>query len=182
MSDEGVEDLGGTVTDTEQAADFARVAAMVAEAEPAAAGPGAVAENAEPERPAMDAAESMAGLLVALSSVAGFSGMKNTAALWTPENCEQCAQKAVPVLRKYPWGARVLEFFETGAWVEEMALGAFLLTMGFATRKAVKSDLEKPAEAAPAKRESQPAQGAATVTAPAPADLGNLVEVHGRAN
>lgn len=166
------EELAGTVTDTEEAADFARLEAMAgAGVEPV---PGV---EPEPERPAMDAAESMAGLLVSVSSVAGYSGFKNVAGLWTPEACAACAEKAVPVLRKYPWGARVLDFFETGAGVEELALGAFLLPMGAATWQAVKADMAKPEEK-PAEKPARPEAGTVTVTPPQ--DLGGLVEVHGR--
>lgn len=163
------------VTDTEEAADFARVAAMTAGGK---AAPGVEPEQ-EPARQTMDAAESMAGLLVAMSSVAGYSGLKKTAALWTPEICADCAEKAVPVLRKYPWGARVIDFFETGAGVEELALGAFMVPMGFATWQAVKSDMSGGDER-PQDTPRQP-DAPATVTVTAP-DLGGLVEVHGRAN
>lgn len=123
----------------EEAADFARVAAMVGEPVPGAGEPG----QETPEAPAMDAAESIAGLATMAAGVAAFSGLRNVAALWSPETCREFGEKTVPVLRKYPWGARVLAFFETGAGVEEMALGAFLLPMGFATWQAFKADTAK---------------------------------------
>jgi len=170
----GAQDLAGAAT--EEAADFARVAAMVGSED---AQPGATVPEAVQEAPKMDAAESMAGLLVAASSVAAYSGMKNVAALWTPETCATCAERVVPVLRKYPWGARIIDFFETGAGVEEMALGAFLLPMGFATWQAVKADMggEEKAEAGQVLVNPEK-----TATVDAPAGLGGLVEVHGRAN
>lgn len=153
-----------TVSD-EEAADFARVAAMAG---------GEVAQGGEPvpepEAPQVDAAESMAGLLTAVSSVAGFAGMKNVAGLWAPEVCHTCAEKTVPVLRKYPWGQRVLAFFETGAGVEEMALGAFLVPMGLATWKAIDMDMQ-PQDKPEAKAET-----------PGPVNVGTMREVHGHAD
>lgn len=132
----------GQKAGAEEAADFARVAAMVGEP---VSGAGDVVQ-ATPEVPAMDPAESIAGLAAMAAGVAEFAGLQNVAALWSPEACREFGEKTVPVLRKYPWGARVLAFFETGAGVEEMALGAFVLPMGFATWKAFKADTAKPEE------------------------------------
>lgn len=174
----GAQDLAGA--ETEEAADFARLEAM--------AGAGVeVLPGAEPEPepvPSMDAAESMAGLLVAVSSVAGYVGFKNVAGLWTPEACGACAEKSVPVLRKYPWGVRVLDFFETGAGAEELALGAFLLPMGAATWQAVKADMAANGEEGKRKAAGpvKPVDTSGTVTVKAPDDLGGMVEVNGRIN
>ena len=149
----------------EEMADFARVAGLVGEAEPA---PGALVPE---EPPRMDAAESMAGLLSMASSMAAIAGFKNTAAIWTPATCGQAAAVVVPVLRKYPWGGRSLDFFATGAGVEEIALVAFLAPVGFATWGAIQQDSAKPeAEGAPAQPET-----------PRPA-VGEMQEVHGHAN
>lgn len=173
--DVGAQDLAGAAS--EELGDFARVGAMVGAVEPA---PGVPVPEQEPERPKMDAAESMAGLLSAVSGAAGFVGFRNVAGLWTPEVCAEGAAKAVPVLRKYPWGARIIDFFETGSGAEEMALGAFMVPMGFATWQAIKADLAKPEQDKPAKQQKQDAP--ATVTVQPPEDLGGMVEVHGHAN
>lgn len=155
--------------DDEEAADFARVAGQVAAGEPEI---GADWQGeAAPEAPKMDAAESMAGLLVIVSTMGALAGFKNAAALWTPETCSQAGALVVPVLRKYPWGARVLDFFETGAGVEELALGAFLVPMGIATWGAIKAD------SAPAEEKADQGGPESPVQA-----LGTMQEVHGRAN
>lgn len=131
----------------EEAADFARVGAMVAEGEPAAP-----LEQVEQEQPKADAAESMAGLLTMLGAGASMAGFEHTAAVWSPQACGEVAAKAVPVLRKYPWGARILDFFETGAGAEEIALGVCVAPLAVATYKAIKADMspkdETPAEPA----------------------------------
>lgn len=143
----------------DEAKDFARVGAMVDQGEPE---PGALVEP-EPEAPAVDAAESMAGLLTVAGMMAGETGFKRTAAVWNPETCQTIAAKAVPVLRKYPWGGRVLDFFETGAGVEEIALGVVLIPAVLATYRAVSDDMADDAKPvtenkpAPVRREVMPA-------------------------
>lgn len=157
----------------EEAADFARVGAMVE----GAAAPAAEAQEPAPPAP-MDAAESMAGFL----SIAGLgfdkiAGWKHTGAALT-ENAEAIAGASVKVLRKYPWGARILAFFESGTGAEEAALVLCLLPLA----GAVKADLEAGGEAQ--QDEPPPARlpAAETKTENAPADLGALVEVHGHAD
>lgn len=137
------------IEDADEVKDFARVGAMVDQGEPE---PGALVDPV-PEAPAVDAAESMAGLLTVAGMLAGETGFKRTAAIWNPETCKNIAAKAVPVLRKYPWGVRVLDFFETGAGVEEIALGVVLIPAVLATYRAVSDDM---AEAAEPKQENKP--------------------------
>ena len=157
--------------DDEEAGDFARVAAMVEAGEPE---PGAVAtENAAHEPEPVDATESMAGFLTLAGAMCGQVGFKRTAAVWNPETCQQAAALSVPVMRKYPWGQRVLAFFETGAGAEEIALGVFVAPLALATYAAVKADMqpdEEPKEATP----NAPKQPTA--------NAGEMREVHGHAN
>lgn len=166
MTDTENEEQAGAVT-LEEAADFARVGAMVGDT------PGTVTEP-EPEAPRMDATESMAGFLSLVGAGAGLVGWKHTGAA-LGESAQKIAAAAVPVLRKYPWGARVLDFFERGSGAEEvLLLGALIPLAG-----AVRQDMASP-EPERAKPASLPAEKTNTVDAPA--DLGQLVEVHGHAN
>lgn len=147
------------VEDADEAKDFARVGAMVDQGEPE---PGALVEQ-EQEAPSVDAAESMAGLLTAVGMVAGETGFKRTAAVWNPETCKSIADMTVPVLKKYPWGARVLDFFETGAGLAEFGLGLVLIPAVLATYRAVSDDMAEEAapvtenKPAPVRREAMPA-------------------------
>lgn len=157
-----------TATD-EESADFARVAAMAG----GEAVPGAPVPEAEPEAPRMDAVESLTGFLSMVSAGAAIAGFSRTASVWTPEACGRVAGATVPVLRKYPWGARVLDFLETGSGAEEVALVMAAAPLVVATVGAVKADMS-PQESAPA-----PVKIAPGATLPA---VGDMVEVHGRAD
>jgi hypothetical protein len=141
--------------------------------------PGAPVPEAVQEAPKMDAAESLTGLLSMMSGAASVAGYKRASAVWTPEACGAVAGAAVPVLRKYPWGARILDFLETGSGAEEVALVMVAGPLVLATVGAVKADMggEEKAEAG-----QVPVKPEKTATVDAPADLGGLVEVHGRAN
>lgn len=172
----GEQGLAGAAS--EEAADFARVQAMAAAVEPVPVA-GAVVES-EPEAERMDAVESLTGLLSMVNAGASIAGFSRTAAVWTPEACGRVAGATVPVLRKYPWGARILDFLETGTGAEEVALVLACAPLVKATVGAVKADMAG-GEPAPASAPAAAAPGA-TVTVSAPADLGELVEVHGRAN
>lgn len=88
--------------------------------------------------------ESLGGLLKVASIGLHFAGLKNTAAVWTESTCDAVAAAAVPVMRKYAWGQRALEFLMTGGGVEEMALAAVIAPLAFATAQAVKADTAKP--------------------------------------
>lgn len=162
----------------EEAADFARVAAMAqgVEAAPAYA-PG---QDAEPDRPAMDAGESLAGLLSVVGVGADMVGFNAVAAVWAPESCEKLAGAVIPVLRKYPWGARILDFLESGTGAEEAMLMVAVAGMGKATFDAYQQDTAK------GSRDSAPAAvkvaGPVETETAGPVDLGGLVEVHGHAN
>lgn len=125
---------------SEQEQEAAALAAMVADAGEPVTVTGEPVPEQEPEAPRMDAVESLGGLLAMASGVFEFAGLKNVAAVWNPQTCRQCAERTVPVLRKYPWGARVLDFLETGAGAEELALAMFLVPVGIATGKAWQAD------------------------------------------
>ena len=100
--------------------------------------------------PLADPRESLAGLLSVLGIAAGYAGFPKTAAIWTPDTCRGLADKAVPVLVKYAWGQRLMNFLATGAGVEEMALIAFAAPLVLATVGAVKDDLKPEDKPAPA--------------------------------
>jgi hypothetical protein len=141
--DQKAEEVGA---DTREA-DRAVLAAMAAEEAPPMAANAAVAEPEGPPR--MDAVESLKGLLSMLPVAAEFAGARHTAAVWNPESCDRLAQVTVPVLRKYPWGAPVLAFLETGTGAEEVALAMTAIPMAIATWQALKADsmaARKPAE------------------------------------
>lgn len=168
MTDMENEDQGAPLN-AEEAADFARVGAMVGEAP----GVNGAVTVTEPEPPRMDAAESMAGFLGIVAHGAGLVGWKHTGAA-LGGSAENIAAAAVPVLRKYPWGARILDFFERGSGAEEILLLAALMPLA----GAVRADMAGPEQeqTAPALPEEK------TQTVSAPADLSGLVEVHGHAN
>lgn len=141
----------------EEAADFARLEMMAADGESLA-----LAGITEPEPPKVDAAESLGALLGLVSAGASVAGFERTAALWSAEKCNELAAVAVPVFRKYPWGMRIIDFMETGAGVEELALGAFVVPMVLATVKTVKADTakaEKPEKQADQVQQAMPRVG-----------------------
>lgn len=136
----------------EEAAAFARVELMAGDD---VAGGEAVAVAPEPEP--VNAAESMAAFMMLAGGLAGQVGYKRTAAVWNPETCRGVADRTVPVLRKYPWGASVLAFFEKGVGAEELALFVFLAPVGVATFAAIKADMEpEPEKTAAAKETGAP--------------------------
>lgn len=104
-------------------------------------------DDAPTAPPPIDPVESLAGFLAVVAIAADYGGLKKTAAIWTPEACRGLADKLVPVLMKYTWGQRVLDFLATGAGVEEMALMAYAMPMILVTVQAVREDL-KPARPA----------------------------------
>lgn len=120
----------------------AEAAALDASTAMPAAAAAAAAPDAMP--PAIEPAESLAGLLTVAGMAASVGGMHRTAAVWSPDACRALADKAVPVMRKYAWGLKVLEFLETGAGVEEIALFAVAAPLVMATAGAVRADLAPP--------------------------------------
>lgn len=105
----------------------------------------------EPEKVEVISAEnSLLGLLFVGHNALKLAGMQNTAKVWDEGACTAFSAAVVPVLRKYPWGGKVLAFLETGAGVEEMALFAVAMPLTMATVNAVRMDMKKP-DQAPAK-------------------------------
>lgn len=127
-----VEEVGEEMSQ-EQAADFARLQGMANEGEQAQA------EQAEAFA-GVDAVEAVAGFLTVGGLAFGWVGYRRVAELWNPETCRGVAEKAVPVLEKYPWGIRALEFLQTGAGVEEIALAMYCAPLALATMRAASLD------------------------------------------
>lgn len=149
----------------EQAADLARLEQLAAGDEP---GQGAAPE---PEPAPVDPVESLAALLSMGGMAAGFVGYRRVAELWNGETCAGVAARAVPVMRKYPWGIRALDFLTTGAGVEEMALAVYLAPLALATMQAARADsaeLRRPAK----KAEPEPIEAERVEPAPAQAEPG----------
>lgn len=105
--------------------------------------PGA-SETLAAEMPQTTAEESFKGLLLVCSMALNIGGMKQTAAVWDESACTMLAYSACPVLRKYAWGQKFIQFLETGSGVEEMALFATATPLVLTTAKAVQADLKKP--------------------------------------
>lgn len=72
------------------------------------------------------AVDSLGGLLLIVPMASSVFGLNHVAAVWTNERCQNLAGALVPVLRKYPFGQKILNFVETGAGVEELALMTML--------------------------------------------------------
>lgn len=156
----GALDDGAPGMSSEQEQDAAALAAMVADAGSPVTITGEPVPEPEPGPQKMDAVESLAGLLGLAAPVLEFAGLKNTAAVWNADTCRTGAERIVPVLKKYPWGARVLDFLETGAGVEEVALALFALPVALATGRAWRADADAIA-AARARPVKEPEPGGA---------------------
>lgn len=124
----------------------AEAAAIDAEATPTPTPTGEAGMPAGPEdapaSQAVDPVESLAGFLTVAGIAAGYAGFPKTAAIWKQETCRGLAEKTVPVMVKYPWGVRLLDFLQTGAGVEELALLAYAAPLLLATRAAVVEDMK----------------------------------------
>jgi hypothetical protein len=129
----------------EQQADLMRLESMAYE-EP---GPIPEAEQ-EPER-IFNPVDALAGFLTIGGTVAGWVGYRRVSGVWAEETCRGVAEKAVPVLQKSAWGSRLLEFLDTGAGVEEIALAMYLAPVVLATVAAAKADTAERVE--PKKRD-----------------------------
>jgi len=138
-------DTTGTVKDdeisSEQAQDLAYLAAAAAD-EPALPGQ-------EPEQdtvPAVTPAESLAGAIQIAGMVAGVAGFPSVAEVWNQNAARGFSEKAVPVLSKYAWGGRILDFLGNGAGVEELALLMYAGPLVLATAAAARKDAAAKAE------------------------------------
>jgi hypothetical protein len=124
----------------EQAADLARLQGLAADG-----APGPETETG-PDIPPVDPVESLAGFFTIGAAVFSAVGYENAAAVWRPEVCRGLAEKTVPVLVKYPWGQRAIEFLTTGAGVEEIALAMYAAPVVLATWHGAKKDMKPKAK------------------------------------
>lgn len=103
-------------------------------------------QEPQPEQININPVESLKGLLQVGAMLLAAVGLKNTSAVWSDQNCEAVASATIPVMQKYAWGQKAIEFLTTGAGVQEMALFAVLMPMSMATVQAYKLDTAKPVE------------------------------------
>lgn len=105
-----------------------------------------------------DAAQSLEGLLSLLPIGLDAVGYKKTAAVWSEQARKNISITAIPVLRKYGWGLRFIEFLEGGTGVHEAALFFAVYPVAVATMKAVEMDANdlKPKQAETTKASDLP--------------------------
>jgi hypothetical protein len=129
----------------EAAADWERLEARAQEGQQAE---GAAPVEAEQEpAPSMTPEQSLAGLMQLAAMIVEISGFKRVAGVWTETVCTQFAEKAVPVLKKYTWGRKLLAFLDDGAGVEEIAFLLYLAQLVVMTIGAAKADIKAMREA-----------------------------------
>ena len=87
-----------------------------------------------------NAEENLYGLLSMVPIGLNFGGYANTAKVWGSDACRGLASACIPVFQKYSWGQKIINFLETGAGVEEMALAAAAFPLTMATIGAVNQD------------------------------------------
>lgn len=104
--------------------------------------------------PQVDPVQSLAGLLSLVGVAADMAKLDRTAAIWSPETCNGMASRAVPVLVKYPWGQKFLDFLNTGAGVEAIALAMYAVPVLLATRAALAEDMKPAAKPEPDARDT----------------------------
>ncbi|HEY1022552.1 MAG TPA: hypothetical protein VGE06_09600 [Flavisolibacter sp.] len=89
-----------------------------------------------------DPAESLAGLLGMVGFLVGASGLKNLGAVWSDtERNNAIAGATVPVLRKYAFGQRVLDFLSGQTPVEELTLVMALAPVVMSSVGAYRADV-----------------------------------------
>ena len=96
------------------------------------------------ETPKITDSESLSGLFQILGAVLIFMQLKNTAAVLDKNNCDNLAAATVPVLNKYPWGLKVINFLRTGAGIEEGFLLMTAAPIAMAMMKAYAIDTKPP--------------------------------------
>lgn len=74
------------------------------------------------DTPQMSDEELIADFLGLVPVSAEMAGMQKTAAIWNDRTRRQVADRAVKVMRKYAWGAAMLERMRNGGYVDEIAL------------------------------------------------------------
>lgn len=87
-----------------------------------------------------DEYQSLEGLLGIVPVVLGALGYSKTAAIYTEKARHDLSQALIPVLRKYPWGLKFIDFLQTGSGIEEAALFFVVYPLAIETHKAVQLD------------------------------------------
>lgn len=98
------------------------------------------AQTNEAQTVSANAEENLYGLLSMVPIGLNFGGYTNTAKVWGSDACRGLASACIPVFKKYSWGQKIINFLETGAGVEEMALAAAAFPLAMATMGAVNQD------------------------------------------
>jgi hypothetical protein len=96
--------------------------------------------ESEPEKPRADAVQSLQGMLSIVPIAFNHLEYKRAAAVWSDDKCASLSGALVPVFRKYPWGLKIVDFLETGAGVEEVALCMVAWPVAQSTYLAIKAD------------------------------------------
>lgn len=102
-------------------------------------------QQSENQQAGESAETGLYGLLSIVPLGLGLAGLKNTAAVWSDDVIRQISAAAVPVLRKYTFGQKIITFLETGGGTEEFILLMSLAPVTLATVSAYKLDT-KPVE------------------------------------
>lgn len=98
------------------------------------------AQSNEAQAQNQSAEENLFGLLSMVPIGLNFGGYTNTAKVWGSDACRGLASACIPVFQKYSWGQKIINFLQTGAGVEEMALAAAAFPLAMATMGAVEAD------------------------------------------
>lgn len=130
-------------------------------------------EQSENKKTGESAEAGLYGLLSIVPLGLGLAGLKNTAAVWSDDVIRQISAAAVPVLRKYTFGQKIITFLETGGGTEEFILLMSLAPVTLATVSAYKLDT-KPIEKE-VKGEEVKAEGKQSAESP----LGSTFEFKG---
>ena len=105
----------------------------------------------------LSAVDNLAGLFGMASMGLKFSGFHKTAQVWNGETNRTIAEKTIPVLAKYGWGNKIIDFLNGAGDVEILALVMALVPVGMATVTAFNADMEskQAAQAAAAEPDSK---------------------------
>jgi hypothetical protein len=98
-------------------------------------------ENEANYQGAENAENALYGLISIMPIGLSIAGLKNSAAVWSDDVCKQVSRAALPVLRKYTFGQKIIAFLETGGGIEEFALVMALTPVIMATAGAYKLDM-----------------------------------------
>jgi hypothetical protein len=88
-----------------------------------------------------DEYRSLEGLLSIVPMLSRTFGYKRVAAVWSDEAREALSNSLIPVLVKFAWGQRIIQFLRTGSGVEEAALFFAIAPLAMGPLNAI--DLDK---------------------------------------